>query len=193
MENQIVGVFSVKGGVGKTSLSVALYNDLNAQAYYSNENNDIKGLDIRLLSFKNAIEKRQMSIAKKSIFDFGGFSDDICDFLRICNVILVPTTRDRLSLQKAFMTIKALEKINNNLILVMTRVLPKFNDVCDQAMDIINPSKKYRICYLNESKIFTDVIEQNKGILELGSQFAYQNKAIVVQWQKLLRMIKGEE
>lgn len=186
-----IGVFNVKGGVGKTAISVALFNDLKAEAYYSNEMNQIENLDIKLLSFKNPMEKRKMVIAEKSIFDFGGFSDDICDFLRICNLIIIPTTRDRLSLQKAWQSLKTLEKFNQNLVLVMTKTLPKYNDICDQAVELLNQKKSYKTCYLNESKIFSDVIEQNKGILDLGQSFAYKNKSIVEQWNKLLKIIKS--
>lgn len=185
-----IGVFNVKGGVGKTALSVALYNDLRAKAYYSNEQNTINNLNITLLNFKNAQEKRKMIIEDNAIFDFGGFSDDICDFIRICDLIVIPTTRDKLAIQKAFLSMKTIEKLNNKILLVMTRVLPKFNEICDQAVELINQNRNYHSCYLNESKIFSDVIDQNKGVLELGEQFAYKNKAILTQWQNFLSLIK---
>lgn len=171
----IISVWNMKGGVGKTHLSLALAKDLNLK-YYTNENNFLE--DTTLL-------KDDTKIADAAIFDFGGFVDKIANYLKISDLIIVPTTRDKLALLKTYETLKIIESINKNIIIVVTKNKNHFQDETFKMLEKINKNQ-YKTFLLNESNIFQKSLEENVSVWQLSCNFAYKNKAITMQYKELL-------
>lgn len=166
-----ISVWNLKGGVGKTHLSLALSKDLDLK-YYSNENNFIDGA---------LLIKDNPDISENAIFDFGGFVDKISDYLKISDLVLIPTTNDYFSILKTFETFKLSAQFNQNILFVLTRIQSKIKD---KDIDILK--KHGRMLELNESNIFKKSIETNQGILTLSEIFCYKNKKIVDQYKNLI-------
>lgn len=177
-----ISVWNLKGGVGKTHLSLALAKDLKLN-YYSNENNYLDNFKIThsLIEKKNL---KNLKIADDSIFDFGGFPDQISDFLTISDIVLIPLIDDELSILKSYETFNIVNKFNQRIIFVITR----FNKNKEQKSKILEKTEK-PILFLNETNIFKKSLQENKGIIELSQDFCYKNKKIIEQYKELIKEI----
>lgn len=176
-----ISVFNTKGGVGKTPIAVTLAKDLGL-AYYTNEKNPLQKIDVTYINTEELDPNQK--IEDNCIFDFGGFVSNIAPFLRISDLIIVPTFKSYLSISHAFSTIKAIKSINKNICMVLTRVA---NEDIDQVVDEINKYFKYPLFVLNESRIFDTVLEKGKGINELAEElYFYKGKKIIEQYQTFI-------
>lgn len=182
--------FNIKGGVGKTSLAVAVAKEFGIP-YFTNEENKIKNFQVNLLPTSRK-EISELELPKDCVFDFGGFADNIINYILVADVVVVPTIRERLSILKAMQSIKAIEQANKNIIVCMTKYLNTERDEREiqEIIEKVNQKYPYRWTYLSESRIFSDVVNGGEGgIREIGLRFCYSKSKILNQWDNFIDVI----
>lgn len=114
-----IAVISKKGGVGKTPFAFSLAKDLQ---YYliSNDNSIIE----KIYPKKAKIMLQVMRISDNTIYDFGGFVDaGVLEIIKGCKYVIVPCTPTFNAVLRAAETIREIEPINKNIIILATNYI----------------------------------------------------------------------
>lgn len=183
-----IGIYSKKGGVGKTPLSFLISKELDLPI----ATNDDGDLDL----FERTIKKPTSELAKikgDCVFDLGGWlAVEVLDVLKTCDLIIVPHTPNNISSaiktpalirelsENGLQTIniltmyennKELEKIKNDtdseiefdFYFPKTKLLRDMT-LEDKTMEQLMEDKTKRNWYENHSLIFKQFIDELKGI-----------------------------
>jgi len=163
LENTIA-VYSTKGGVGKTTLSFALYKALGYK-YISND----ESLASYLMT--NSYQPKKLPLQNNTVYDFGGFvSEHNYAVLFRAEVILVPLFNESNAIIKATSTINDLiEKakilnidISKRIVLVGIKVETNFHK--NSIKDRFNqkyPDLKLSYKFLVSGKFLPNILETN--------------------------------
>lgn len=193
-------IFSLKGGVSKTSLASAICLQLE----HEGENvpvitNDpisplenILGED-KALKLKPDQEFPDLKKTDDVICDMGGFVEDrTISVFRKCKQIVIPTLTDYLSLAGLFSTIKEVERFNKNITIVLNRFEKK--DV-EKVIQFIKESHDYPIFLIKTSKAFENLHSQKKSISQMMIDEPLRKRSygeVHGQLQELIQHLKGE-
>lgn len=116
-----ITIFSLKGGVGKTSISVNLALTLK----YGIITNDVYTPLEKVIAKESLLKLDQnqalpdLPESYDIIFDFGGYVDSrVVEAINISNYVIIPVTSSYLDLQLAINTVEEIKKYNNNIIIV---------------------------------------------------------------------------
>lgn len=116
-------VYSIKGGVGKTTLSVQI-SQMFEHTYVTNDSHssahnlmpEEKGFLV------SSEEYDEIPYDHNVVYDFGGFKDTrINDIIKQANKIVIPTLTSIVDVQATMATLKDVVEINKNIILVVNR------------------------------------------------------------------------
>ena len=128
------------------------------------------------------------------LFDFGGYADKrISKIVSISDYILIPVTNEFLNIQSTINTIKEIEKINKNIIIIANRTKKGDLDYITQSLDKLG--FKYPIFEVKESKAMQNMLIEQKPIMEMikeGGLKAYNYKKINKQFNNIINFLNKE-
>ena len=116
-------IYSIKGGVGKTTLSVQISQMLE----YTYVTNDPHSSAHNLLPEEKGFlvskdEYEEIPYDDNVVYDFGGFIDPrINDIIKQSKKVLIPTLTSIVDLQATLATLKDVIEVNKNIIIVVNR------------------------------------------------------------------------
>ena len=165
--------FSLKGGVGKTSLASAISLELSwiNQPVPVITNDPISPLE-DLLGSENAMLIQQGQEIPNSfkknedvIIDLGGFVDDrSIPVLENAKTIVIPTLGSFLSLSGLVGTLQEVERFNKNIVIVLNRVDKKEEH---KVVSFIKDKGNYPVFSLKSSKCFENIHYQKKSVAQM--------------------------
>ena len=116
-------VYSIKGGVGKTTLSVQISQMLEHTYVTNDSHSSAHNLMPEEKGFLVSIEEyEEIPYDDNVVYDFGGFKDTrINDIIKQANKIVIPTLTSIVDVQATMAMLKDVIEINKNIILVVNR------------------------------------------------------------------------
>lgn len=116
-------VYSIKGGVGKTTLSVQISQMLDFTYVTNDSHSSAHNLMPEEKGFLVSLEEyEEIPYDEKVVYDFGGFKDTrINDIIKKSNKILIPTLTSIVDVQATIATLKDIIEINKNIIIIINR------------------------------------------------------------------------
>ena len=116
-------VYSIKGGVGKTTLSVQISQMLEHTYVTNDSHSSAHNLMPEEKGFLVSIEEyEEIPYDDNVVYDFGGFKDTrINDIIKQASKIVIPTLTSIVDVQATMATLKDVIEINKNIILVVNR------------------------------------------------------------------------
>ena len=116
-------VYSIKGGVGKTTLSVQISQMLEHTYVTNDSHSSAHNLMPEEKGFLVSSEEyEEIPYDDNVVYDFGGFKDTrINDIIKQANKIVIPTLTSIVDVQATMATLKDVIEINKNIILVVNR------------------------------------------------------------------------
>lgn len=154
-----IGIYSTKGGVGKTSLSHSLVRDLG----YSYKTNDMS----------TAIEKNNGRMYYKAIpyldntlYDFGGFKSKEAEEIAFkLDILLIPVFADPNSILRAM---EAVQKFKNQNIYVIPNAIKNQKDLEDikRIMNHHFPSLNIRYLPVRENRLLPNALKAGLSAIQ---------------------------
>ena len=116
-------VYSIKGGVGKTTLSVQI-SQMFDYTYVTNDSHS--SADNLMPEEKGFLvsseEYDEIPFDENIVYDFGGFKDTrINNIIKQANKIIIPTLTSIVDVQATMATLKDVAQINKNIIIAINR------------------------------------------------------------------------
>jgi len=173
-----ITLYNFKGGVGKTSLSLALAKEFNF-GYISNDGivhqkeEEKKSLfghifkKNKLLELSSFDEIPNLPEDYNVVFDLGGFiSDKVIPALTQSDIVIIPTDGEPLSIEKTINTIEAVSPYNGNILVVATKVRSdaEYRTIKERMLEV---GYKIPIPLLRNSTAFSHVYKKGKSLSEI--------------------------
>lgn len=116
-------VYSIKGGVGKTTLSVQISQMLNYTYVTNDSHSSAHNLMPEEKGFLVSSEEYdEIPFDKNIVYDFGGFRDNrINDIIKQSDKIVIPTLTSIVDVQATLATLKDVAEVNKNIIIVINK------------------------------------------------------------------------
>ena len=116
-------VYSIKGGVGKTTLSVQISQMLEYTYVTNDSHSSAHNLMPEEKGFLVSSEEyEEIPFDNNVVYDFGGFKDTrIKDIIKQSKKIIIPTLTSIVDLQATLATLKDIAEVNKNIIIVINR------------------------------------------------------------------------
>jgi MinD-like ATPase involved in chromosome partitioning or flagellar assembly len=116
-------VYSIKGGVGKTTLSVQISQMLDFTYVTNDSHSSAHNLMPEEKGFLVSKEEyKEIPFDENVVYDFGGFKDErIKDILTKVNKVVIPTLTSIVDVQATLATLKDVINVNKNIIIVINR------------------------------------------------------------------------
>ena len=198
----LTSVFSLKGGVGKTALSLSMSMELerNGLEVPVISNDPVRIIESVLGKDRGWIlpqdQEFPTEIKKDTdyILDLGGFLEKrIIDVIKRSNWVIIPTPTDYASVQATLMTINDVKKLNEKIVLVVNRIDKKeFVDFYELIRDTCGP---YPVFPVKNSKAFENSQLQKKSIFQMMEDEPIRKKSyteVQNQIEKIIKYLKGE-
>ena len=193
-------IFSLKGGVGKTSLASALCLEL-----------DYKGKKVPIIT-NDAISPLEEVLGKEKalklkldedfpelkkgddiIVDLGGFVDDrSISVLKKSKQVVIPTIGSFLSISGLIQTVQEVERFNKKIIIVLNRIEKK---EVEKVIQFIRENHDYPIFKLKTSKCFENLLYQNKSVSQMMKDEPLRRssyKEVHAQLQEIIKHLTGK-
>ena len=116
-------VYSIKGGLGKTTLSVQISQMLDYTYVTNDSHSSAHNLMPEEKGFLVSSEEyEEIPYDDRVVYDFGGFKDTrINDIIKKSNKVIIPTLTSIVDVQATLATLKDVIEINKNIIIVVNR------------------------------------------------------------------------
>ena len=199
----IVSTFSLKGGVGKTSISLAVQLELqkkgSAVKIITNDPVSPIGAVLDENDFVQLSKKQNFpkDLQKKGdwILDMGGYLDNrILPILKQSKTIIIPTFTDYPSLIATQRSVKEIESHNNKIILIANKTAK--NDFMDTYETLRDVCGNYPVFPVKTSKAFENIYVERKAISQTMIDNPLLGKAyadVSEQVRKIINHLEGAE
>ncbi|MBU0924020.1 hypothetical protein KKG81_03980 [bacterium] len=156
-------VYSIKGGVGKTTLSVQISQMLEYTYVTNDSHSSAHNLMPEEKGFLVSSEEyEEIPFDNNVVYDFGGFKDTrIKDIIKQSKKIIIPTLTSIVDLQATLATLKDIAEVNKNIIIVINRA--KSNNKALELKEYLEEEikKSYNdlniiIIFVRESSVLED-------------------------------------
>lgn len=193
-------IFSLKGGVGKTSLASALCLELDYKGKKVPiiTNDAISPLE-EVLGKEKALKLKldeDFPELKKSddiIVDLGGFVDErSISALKKSKQVVIPTIGSFLSISGLIQTVQEVERFNKKIIIVLNRIEKK---EVEKVIQFIRESHDYPIFKLKTSKCFENLLYQNKSVSQMMKDEPLRRssyKEVHAQLHEIIKHLTGK-
>ena len=192
-------IFSLKGGVGKTSLASALCLELDYKGKKVPiiTNDAISPLE-EVLGKEKALKLKideDFPKLKKSddiIVDLGGFVDDrSISVLKKSKQVVIPTIGSFLSISGLIQTVQEVERFNKKITIVLNRIEKK---EVEKVIQFIRENHDYPIFKLKTSKCFENLLYQNKSVSQMMKEEPLRRssyKEVHAQLHEIIQHLTG--
>ena len=199
----IVSTFSLKGGVGKTSISLAVQLELQKKGssvkIITNDPVSPIGAVLDENDFVQLSKKQNFpkDLQKKGdwILDMGGYLDNrILPILKQSKTIIIPTFTDYPSLIATQRSVKEIESHNNKIILIANKTAK--NDFMDTYETLRDVCGNYPVFPVKTSKAFENIYVERKAISQTMIDNPLLGKAyadVSEQVRKIINHLEGTE
>ena len=199
----IVSTFSLKGGVGKTSISLAVQLELqkkgSAVKIITNDPVSPIGAVLDENDFVQLSQKQNFpkDLQKNGdwILDMGGYLDNrILPILKQSKTIIIPTFTDYPSLIATRRSVKEIESHNNKIILIANKTAK--NDFMDTYETLRDVCGNYPVFPVKTSKAFENIYVERKAISQTMIDNPLLGKAyadVSEQVRKIINHLEGAE
>ena len=199
----IVSTFSLKGGVGKTSISLAVQLELQKKGssvkIITNDPVSPIGAVLDENDFVQLSKKQNFpkDLQKKGdwILDMGGYLDNrILPILKQSKTIIIPTFTDYPSLIATQRSVKEIESHNNKIILIANKTAK--NDFMDTYETLRDVCGNYPVFPVKTSKAFENIYVERKAISQTMIDNPLLGKAyadVSEQVRKIINHLEGAE
>lgn len=185
--------WSVKGGVGKTTLALNFSFHFDC-GIITNERYTMLDKVLSKESFLKLKENQDVpSIPKEHsvIFDMGGFLDTrVKQAIKQSDYVIIPTTSDKLDLQGMISTIGEVKNINNNIIIVVNKSERQEDFLATQSL--VKEVGDYPVFEIKKSRALKNIIDEKRSIIqtqERGGLIGYTLKSLSKQFIDLTNYI----
>ena len=116
-------IYSIKGGVGKTTLSVQISQMFDYTYVTNDSHSSAHNLMPEEKGFLVSSEEYdEIPFDENIVYDFGGFKDTrINNIIKQANKIIIPTLTSIVDVQATMATLKDVAQINKNIIIAINR------------------------------------------------------------------------
>lgn len=198
-KGQKITVYSLKGGQGKTSISVALAKELEYGIVTNDTYSPLQKIFPKELLLKlepnDALPTKEDFEGADLIFDFGGYLDErVIPALEMSDYVIIPIVGiDDLNEEGFISTVAEVAPHNNNIIVVLNRM----NDeaVAEIRKDFADKGFPYPVFEIKNSKVMEVVISEGRSVSDIvrdGGLRKYFYKSVENQVQKLINYITKE-
>ncbi len=156
-------VYSIKGGVGKTTLSV----QISQMFEYTYVTNDSHSSAHNLMPEEKGFlvsseEYDEIPYDDNVVYDFGGFKDTrINNIIKQANKIVIPTLTSIVDVQATLATLKDVIEINENILIIVNRAknnnkATELKEYLEDEIKKLNSAINIPIIFVRESSVLED-------------------------------------
>lgn len=156
-------VYSIKGGVGKTTLSVQITQMLEHTYVTNDSHSSAHNLMPEEKGFLVSIEEyEEIPYDDNIVYDFGGFKDTrINDIIKQAKKIVIPTLTSIVDVQATMATLKDVIEINKNIVIVVNRAknnnkATELKEYLDDEIKKLDSNINIPIIFVRESSVLED-------------------------------------
>ncbi len=156
-------VYSIKGGVGKTTLSVQISQMLEFTYVTNDSHSSAHNLMPEEKGFLVSSEEyEEIPFDENVVYDFGGFKDKrINEVIKQVNKVIIPTLTSIVDVQATLATLKDVMEINKNIIIVVNRTknnnkATELKEYLEEELKKLYGKVEIPIIFVRESSILED-------------------------------------
>ena len=156
-------VYSIKGGVGKTTLSVQISQMLDYTYVTNDSHSSAHNLMPEEKGFLVSSEEyEEIPYDDRVVYDFGGFKDTrINDIIKKSNKIIIPTLTSIVDVQATLATLKDVIEVNKNIIIVVNRTKnnnksPELKEYLLEEIEKLYGKVNIPIIFVRDSSVLED-------------------------------------
>ena len=156
-------VYSIKGGVGKTTLSVQISQMFDYTYVTNDSHSSAHNLMPEEKGFLVSSEEYdEIPFDENIVYDFGGFKDTrINNIIKQANKIIIPTLTSIVDVQATMATLKDVIEINKNIVIIVNRAKNnnkaiELKEYLDDEIKKLDSNINIPIIFVRESSVLED-------------------------------------
>lgn len=156
-------VYSIKGGVGKTTLSVQISQMLEYTYVTNDSHSSAHNLMPEEKGFLVSSEEyEEIPYDDNVVYDFGGFKDTrINDIIKQAKKIVIPTLTSIVDVQATLATLKDVIEINKHIVIIVNRAknnnkATELKEYLEDEIKKLDSNVNIPIIFVRESSVLED-------------------------------------